>query len=201
MIKPSKSIVLLLFALLCLSSCRKKGCTIESALNFDKDAKVDNGSCEFKKGCTDCTAHNYDASAKEDDGSCSYEQRIPTGFLSTTYNIIDSSSLQKTQQQGHLQIRIEYDFCITSKLLITLHPYPQYKSGDRITLSATVEGEWVTIPDQIVTSQIHPNDPSYHFFSTQSRLRIKQGEQFIGTLYLWYEYEGKRFSSHRTAYQ
>ncbi len=41
------------------------------ASNFDWNAEVDNGSCEYI-GCTDPDAVNYDPDAREDDGSCKY---------------------------------------------------------------------------------------------------------------------------------
>lgn len=47
------------------------GCTDETACNYDPDATLDDGSCNFDcTGCTDPTACNYDATATQDDGSC-----------------------------------------------------------------------------------------------------------------------------------
>ena len=48
------------------------GCTDESACNFDPEAVLDDGSCDFGtcQGCTDPSACNYDANATVDDGSC-----------------------------------------------------------------------------------------------------------------------------------
>ena len=45
-----------------------------AACNYNPDATVDDGSCEFTScaGCTDETACNYDATATLDDGSCEY---------------------------------------------------------------------------------------------------------------------------------
>ena len=50
------------------------GCMDSTACNYDPDATVDDGSCEFTScaGCTDDTACNYDATATLDDGSCEY---------------------------------------------------------------------------------------------------------------------------------
>ena len=50
------------------------GCMDSTACNYDPDATVDDGSCEFMScaGCTDDTACNYDATATLDDGSCEY---------------------------------------------------------------------------------------------------------------------------------
>ena len=50
------------------------GCMDSTACNYNPDATVDDGSCEFTScaGCTDDTACNFDATATLDDGSCEY---------------------------------------------------------------------------------------------------------------------------------
>jgi hypothetical protein len=45
------------------------GCTDETADNYNMDANVEDGGCEFL-GCTDFNYEEYDASANTDDGSC-----------------------------------------------------------------------------------------------------------------------------------
>lgn len=52
------------------------GCTDPVACNYNELAVVDNGSCEYAtcSGCTDPDANNYDESATIDDGSCDYTQ-------------------------------------------------------------------------------------------------------------------------------
>ena len=45
-----------------------EGCTDVIACNYDVDAVLDDGSCEYL-GCTDETAINFDVSAITDDGS------------------------------------------------------------------------------------------------------------------------------------
>ena len=51
------------------------GCTYADACNFDSDANVEDGSCDFScltVGCTDEGAINYNEGASNDDGSCLY---------------------------------------------------------------------------------------------------------------------------------
>ena len=64
-----------------LSSCSKEeGCTYPNACNYDSDAVLDDGSCEYEacSGCTDPGALNYDASAESDDGGCIYDPAVST---------------------------------------------------------------------------------------------------------------------------
>lgn len=74
---------LLVFAVLAIvSSCDKVsppdyGCTDPLALNYDPDATLDDGHCEYdpalSRGCTDSTASNYDPLALVDDCHCRYD--------------------------------------------------------------------------------------------------------------------------------
>ena len=52
------------------------GCTIQIACNYNAEATVDDGSCDFISclalGCTDENACNYDPAALFEDGSCEY---------------------------------------------------------------------------------------------------------------------------------
>jgi hypothetical protein len=76
----------------------KQGCTDPKATNYDKDAKIDDGSCTYvindkpttsetekpaKSGCTDFKATNYDSTAIFDDGSCTYLSQTPTASPTT----------------------------------------------------------------------------------------------------------------------
>ena len=46
-------------------------CTDATALNYDANATIDDGSCIYPiAGCMDSTASNYDSTANTDDGSC-----------------------------------------------------------------------------------------------------------------------------------
>ena len=51
------------------------GCTDAGACNYNPNATVDDGSCDFTScaGCTDSAACNYNPNAQDDDGSCEYE--------------------------------------------------------------------------------------------------------------------------------
>ena len=47
------------------------GCTDVTACNYDSDATLEDGSCDFScLGCTDSAACNFDATATTDDGTC-----------------------------------------------------------------------------------------------------------------------------------
>lgn len=61
------------------------GCTDEVACNYNEDAVIDDGSCDFTclSGCMNQTACNYDASAIYDDGSC---------FFNCIYGCLDISA-------------------------------------------------------------------------------------------------------------
>ena len=54
--------------------CVVEGCTIEGACNYDPEADIYDGSCEFTSciGCTDSDACNYDILAIYDNGLCEY---------------------------------------------------------------------------------------------------------------------------------
>ena len=67
----------------CLEVPLVEGCTDENADNFDPNANVDNGGCQYL-GCTDPSFCNYDPNALTDDGSCS--NICPGCTLSEAYN-------------------------------------------------------------------------------------------------------------------
>lgn len=59
---------------------KRRGCTDSSATNYDSNAQVNDGSCQYPtpqpakvRGCTDSTATNYNPSAEIDDGLCKYK--------------------------------------------------------------------------------------------------------------------------------
>ena len=59
------------------------GCMDPDACNYDIDATVDDGSCEYVScaGCTDTAACNYDPTAILDDGSCEFTSCACPGDL------------------------------------------------------------------------------------------------------------------------
>ncbi|MFQ6609648.1 MAG: hypothetical protein ACE5D7_02490, partial [Fidelibacterota bacterium] len=67
------------------------GCTDENANNFDPDATIDDGSCEYTWGCTDEFAANFDPDAYFDDGSCQYAPQLQ--FIANQ-SINEDSTLQ-----------------------------------------------------------------------------------------------------------
>ena len=63
----------------CLESADIPGCTDPTAVNYNPQATVDDGSCiAAVAGCTDPLACNYDPSANQDDMSCIYPEVIET---------------------------------------------------------------------------------------------------------------------------
>jgi hypothetical protein len=67
------------------------GCTDPTATNYNPDATIDDGSCEYAPepilGCTNSLAVNYNPLAEIDNGSCYFEEVIPgcTDPLATNY--------------------------------------------------------------------------------------------------------------------
>ena len=66
-----------------------EGCTDLAACNFNPNANVDDGLCEYEScaGCLDNAACNYDPSATLDDGSCDYGCYGCTDPLAFNYDV------------------------------------------------------------------------------------------------------------------
>jgi gliding motility-associated-like protein len=61
-----------------------EGCTDPEANNYDDEAIIDDGSCEYDiYGCNDQNAINYNPEANIDDGSCVYDPC--SGLIGATY--------------------------------------------------------------------------------------------------------------------
>ncbi|MCB0761427.1 MAG: zinc-dependent metalloprotease [Flavobacteriales bacterium] len=57
------------------NGCVTPGCTDTMACNYNAEATVDDGSCDYDScaGCTNPSACNYDSTATLNDGSCEYD--------------------------------------------------------------------------------------------------------------------------------
>ena len=71
------------------------GCTNPLALNYNAEATLDDGSCQFDSsivfGCTDSLAINYNAEATNDDSSCEYEVVVSEVTISEIQGTSDVS--------------------------------------------------------------------------------------------------------------
>ncbi len=76
------------------------GCTDPTALNYDDEATINDGTCVYAQifGCTDPTALNYDELATDDDGSCQYPVVLgctdPTALNYNELAMVDDGSCQ-----------------------------------------------------------------------------------------------------------
>ena len=94
-----------------LSPINLSGCTDPAALNYNKNATKDDGSCTYAStsGCTDPTATNYNKLATVDDGSCTYASTSEvygcTNPAATNYNKLatkDDGSCTYASMDPHL---------------------------------------------------------------------------------------------------
>jgi len=100
-----------------------RGCMDPDALNYNPQAKEDDGSCKYQqndpdpieiKGCTDAIALNYNPKATQDDGSCKYKDKVSQ--KTQTYYVWSQVASIKYKQDGVIKNLqgIEYDsFTIT----------------------------------------------------------------------------------------
>ena len=136
--------------------CREEeGCTYPNACNFNSDAIVDDGSCDFLTcaGCTDSEALNFDPTATVDDGSCEYD---PT---STTADCVSSLSFDN------------YD-------------YPIVAIGDQCwfaeNLRTTVFGDGTIIPEETASNFPNLNSPARTSYNAATSTFNAQGYLYNG---------------------
>lgn len=61
------------------------GCTDPSAMNYNPEAQLNDGSCQYPiAGCTDPAAINYNSGASSDDGTCIYASSCQDNLVSLT---------------------------------------------------------------------------------------------------------------------
>ena len=151
-------------------SCQ--GCTDETACNYDEDATINNGSCEYAEeyydcdgncindsdgdgicdeeevfGCTDPTNPGYDLEATEDDGSC-LQGGCSLPFACNydpTADYLDVSSCDLLLVQDVLTRRLNYDPDATAQITRMYLPENQYYDCDGgAVLMTPTEMEFVT---------------------------------------------------------
>lgn len=88
------------------------GCTDPGALNYNKSATTDNGTCRYTRGCTDPNAVNYNKQAVEDDGHCVY---LGCG---------DPKAINYNPDALHNQARCKYCPCDTAEFFYILSDNP-----------------------------------------------------------------------------
>ena len=79
------------------------GCTDSTATNYDPEATIDDGSCEYApiEGCTVPGATNYNSQAEIDDGSCEFE------FIACYDEVMD---LAMSNQENLIGAGTPYEF-------------------------------------------------------------------------------------------
>jgi hypothetical protein len=112
-----------------------EGCMDNTALNYDSQANLDDGTCQYIYGCTENGADNYNAEATTDDGSCFTVIEgctDPTaGNYDETANTDDGSCLiggcmNPTAENYNADASIDDESCIIYGC--TLSSFPNYNS-------------------------------------------------------------------------
>lgn len=120
------------------------GCTDPNAINYDWQATVDDGSCEYFEeieGCTDPDASNWNPQANVDDGSCIYpepcEGAEATLYICTFGNgeqvelqILDSEGNEVIFVSELQGVAIEYfDICLDANECYTVNMINNQATG------------------------------------------------------------------------
>ena len=96
-----------------------EGCTDPAACNYNADATIDDGSCEYEcLGCTDEAATNYDETANIDDGSCCYlvvdavttDVNCYGGIGMVDFSVMSTESVEFVIDGGTASSELAYDF-------------------------------------------------------------------------------------------
>lgn len=108
-----------------------RGCTDPNALNFNPNAKENDGSCKYKetevdalivKGCTDKSAINYNKYANEDDGSCKYRESFADlGSSSEAVKGKPDLDIQKIDKTGPIP-KEEKEYVLQTKIFYIWSP-------------------------------------------------------------------------------
>lgn len=108
------------------------GCTDPGASNYNPEATVSDGSCEYS-GCTDPSALNYSPSATVDDGSCVYcngENSVLTSLYICTFSNGGFVSMNITDPSGNVVFSspvlgngqiFYYDLCLDASTCYTVN--------------------------------------------------------------------------------
>ena len=110
-----------------------EGCMDSTALNYDSQANLDDGTCQYIYGCTQQEADNYNSEATTDDGSCIYYGCTDpiAGNYDETANSDDGSCLiggcmNATAENYNADASIDDESCIIYGC--TLSSFPNYNS-------------------------------------------------------------------------
>ena len=106
------------------------GCMDSTACNYDANANIDNGSCDFAcYGCTDPTALNYDATSTMDDGSCYYCS------LTASTAVVDESAIGASD--GAVDLTVAGTYCVSTTDLFVSVAGGNGQSGNAFNLINT----------------------------------------------------------------
>ncbi|MEE9190378.1 MAG: hypothetical protein V3U16_06370 [Candidatus Neomarinimicrobiota bacterium] len=99
------------------------GCTDPDADNYNPNATIDDGSCEYGTedvfGCTDSNAANYNPNATIDDGSCDYIPAIVIGQETDSWYLGESAFMgyRLSNIGGTTAYNVQYRLQINYKCL------------------------------------------------------------------------------------
>ncbi|MAW21702.1 MAG: cytochrome-c peroxidase [Flavobacteriales bacterium] len=154
-------LISLLFAI--LYSCKKEeGCTDPVATNFNSDAEIDDGSCNYPaEGCTDSTASNYNPYAILSTNTCEY--------IGCTDSTADNYNIYAIYDDGSCE------FSTTPYIIETPFGFPNMIIPDNNP--TTIEG--VLLGEKLFHDKILSGDESQSCSSChQKELGFSDGNRF-----------------------